>query len=346
MSACARPGNGLCGRAAKFKPGAVFAMKILFIKTSSMGDVLHHMPAVTDAQRQFPQAHISWVVEEAFAGLAQMHPGVNEAIPVAVRRWRKRLYAPATWREIGAFHRKLRERRYDAVVDTQGLCKTGAIAWLAEGRRHGYDAASVRERFAARFYDVHHAVPRELHAIERNRLLTGFALGFAPEGAPDYGLPHPRKAAAGGKKRAVFLHATARREKEWPEARWIEAGKSVASRGFEILLPWGNAAERTRSERLAAAIPGAVVPELMPLSALGELMAGAEFVLGVDTGLLHLAAALQVPLVAVLAHPKSLPTIPVGRGHIEIVGSGHEVVDGGSVLAAIDRILMGRPSAA
>jgi heptosyltransferase-1 len=320
-------------------------MEILFIKTSSMGDVLHHMPAVTDARRQFPQAHIGWVVEEAFAGLAQMHPGVNEVFPVAVRRWRGRLWLPETWREIGAFRRKLRARRYDAVIDTQGLCKTGAIAWLAEGRRHGYDAASVRENLAARFYDVHHSVPRKMHAIERNRMLTGLALGYASEGPPDFGIARTRKPAARSPCRAVFLHATARREKEWPEARWIEAGKSVASRGFEILLPWGNAAERTRSERLAAAIPGAVVPELMPLSALGELMAGAEFVLGVDTGLLHLAAALEVPLVAVLAHPKSLPTTPMGRGPVEIVGSGREIVDAGSVLSAIERILMVRPSA-
>src|SRR5580658_6330231 len=127
--------------------------EILFIKTSSLGDVVHHMPAVTDARRHRPDSRLSWVVEEAYAPLARLHPGVDAVIPVASRRWRARLHQPATWREIGGFRRTVRERFYDAAVDTQGLVRTAVIAQAVRGTRHGYDRASVREPLASLFYD-------------------------------------------------------------------------------------------------------------------------------------------------------------------------------------------------
>src|SRR5262245_20759771 len=138
---------------------------ILFIKTSSLGDVIHHMPAVAEAKRRRPDARFSWVVEEDFAPLAALHPDVSNVIPVASRRWRRAAFASSTWGEVAAFRRALRETQYETVIDTQGLARSALIAKLARGIRHGYDAASIKERVASAFYDVRHCVDRSLHAI-------------------------------------------------------------------------------------------------------------------------------------------------------------------------------------
>jgi len=291
---------------------------ILFIKTSSLGDVVHHMPALTDARKARPDARFTWLVEEAFAPLVRLHPAVDAVVPVAWRRWRKSLYAPATLGEIGASLRDIRAHAYDDIVDSQGLLRSALIARLAHGRRHGYDAHSIREPLAAMFYDRRYAVSRNLHAVVRNRTLSGLALGYTPQGEPDFGLDRARFAPA-GERYAVLLHATARESKQWPEANWIALGKALA--GLTLVLPWGNASERARSERLAAALPNARVPALAPLDQVARLIAGAQFVVGVDTGLLHVAAALGVPLVAIFTGSQPALTGPVGQGPVTVLGT-------------------------
>ena len=220
---------------------------ILFIKTSSLGDVIHHMPALTEAQRKRPDARFTWLVEEAFAPLVRLHPAVGEVIPVAWRRWRKSLYAPATLAEIAGSLRAIRARRYDEIVDSQGLLRSAFIARVAHGRRHGYDIRSIREPLASVFYDVRHSVSRELHAVERNRILSGLALGYTPQGAPDFGLDRARLAGS-GPRYAVLLHATARTTKEWPPEHWIALGKALGP-GVELVLPWGTPASAPAARR-------------------------------------------------------------------------------------------------
>jgi heptosyltransferase-1 len=293
---------------------------ILFIKTSSLGDVIHHMPAVTEAHKALPHARFAWLVEEAFAPLVALHPAVDFVVPVAWRRWRKSLYAPATLAEVVRNLRDIRARSYDDIVDSQGLLRSAVIARLTHGRRHGYDAASIREPPASFFYDRRYTVSRELHAVERNRRLSGLALGFMPQGVPDYGLERSRFHAP-ERRYAVLLHATARARKEWPQANWIELGRSLAAEGLEVVLPWGSAIEQARSEAIAAALPNARVPPRAPLDEVARLIAGAEFVVGVDTGLLHLAAAFGVPLVAIFAGSKPVLTGPVGSGPMAILGA-------------------------
>src|SRR5215470_1318142 len=194
---------------------------VLFVKTSSLGDVIHHMPAMTEARARRPDLRFVWVVEEAFAPLVRLHPAVDGVIPVASRRWRRSLTVPSTWREFGEFWRTLRTRNYDAVVDTQGLIRSALIARVARGVRHGYDAASIREPAASMAYNVRHSVARDQHAIARNRALTGLALGYTPEGAPEYGLERVKLAPPSPDRYALLLHATAERAKEWPAERWI-----------------------------------------------------------------------------------------------------------------------------
>jgi heptosyltransferase-1 len=310
---------------------------ILLIKTSSLGDVVHQMPAVTEARRRRPDARLTWVVEEPYAPLVALHPAVDAVLPVASRRWRAALHRPGTWREIGAFRRALRARRYDVVVDTQGLFRTAIMAKLANGRRHGYDAASAREAWAAAFYDVRHRVDGALHAVVRNRLLTGLALGYAPAGDDDFGLDRARLARPAAGRTAVLLHATARAEKEWPQERWIALARAVQARGYETVVPWGTAAERARSEHISAATHGRV-PQRQPLDEVARMLAGAALVVGVDTGLLHVAAALGVPLVAVFVGSDPALTGPRGTGPIALVGAGGAMPAVDDVVAAADRV--------
>jgi heptosyltransferase I len=319
-------------------PSSGFMPDILFIKTSSLGDVIHHMPAVSDARRHLPDARIGWVVEEAFAPLARLHRGVDSIIPVASRRWRSALLSASTWREFGAFTRAMRAQTHDIVIDAQGLARSALITRFAHGRRHGYDRESVRESIATWAYDEHHRVDRTLHAITRNRLLTGQALGYTPEGPLDFGLD--RAALMGGAllRQAVLLHATARPEKEWPVIRWIALGKTLAARGYELLVPWGTEAERQRSVEIAEALPNAIVPVRQPLDQVAGLIARASLVVGVDTGLLHLAAALGVPLVAIFVGTEPGQHGPLGSGPIEVLGASGEMPSVDDVAAAAERI--------
>lgn len=309
---------------------------VLFVKTSSLGDVVHHMPAVTDARQRFPQAHIAWVVEEAFAPLARLHPGVDEVIPVATRRWRSHPVSPETWREIGGFRRVLRARRFDRIVDTQGLVRSALIARMARGERHGYDAGSIREPLAAYTYDVRHRVPRGIHAVTRNRALTALALGYSFESSIDYGLPRPPP--SGGAPYAVLLHGTSRERKEWRESDWIGLGRELRQRGLDIILPWGTDAERLRSEKLAAAIAGSQVLPRRPLGETAQVIAGAALVVGVDTGLLHLAAAYAVPLVGIFTATDPGLTGPVGSGPITILGGPRDYPGYAQIVSAVDAL--------
>jgi heptosyltransferase-1 len=293
---------------------------ILFIKTSSLGDVIHHMPALTEARIRRPGDRFAWLVEEAFAPLVRLHPAVDEVIAVAWRRWRRSLYVPATLTEIAGSLRAIGAGRYDAIVDSQGLLRSAIIGRFAHGRRHGYDIRSIKEPLASAFYDIRHRVSRDRHAVERNRILTGLALGYEPQGVPDFGLDRARLASP-GERYAVLLHSTARPEKEWPEANWIALGNALAGNGIDLVLPWGTRLERARSERIAAAVPRARVSERAPLDAVARLIAGAEFIVGVDTGLLHLAAALGVPLVAIFAGSEPRLTGPVGSGPLAVLGT-------------------------
>jgi heptosyltransferase-1 len=319
--------------------------EILFIKTSSLGDVVHHMPAITDARRHLPDARMTWVVEEDYVPLARLHPGVDDVIPVATRRWRGSLFAPATWREITRFRNSIRARSYQAAIDTQGLLRTAVIAKNVRGIRHGYDRASIREPLACQFYDVRHRVEWRAHAVPRNRTLCGLALGYEPKQSLDYGLDRVAiaGAAATAKPYAVLIHATAQPGKLWASAHWVTTARGVRDRGFDVVLPWGSSAERARSEAIAAAAGIGQgpdhVPDRRPLDAVAALIAGASFVIGVDTGLVHVAAALGVPLVSIFVDSTPELTGPIGVGPIAVVGGKRVSPGPAEVLHALDRVV-------
>jgi heptosyltransferase-1 len=317
--------------------------EILFIKTSSLGDVIHHMPAVTEARLRRPDARFTWVVEESFAPLVRLHPAVETVIAGASRRWRGELHRMETWREMSGFRQALRTKFYDEIIDTQGLVRTALIARCARGRSHGYDADSIKERPAAWFYNVQHKVARDQHAIARNRLLCALALGYASAGAPDYGLDRGRFSSANASPYGILLHATARAEKEWPEANW-RALATMLAKDIDVVLPFGTAPERARGERIASGIARARVPERQPIDAVARLIAGASVVVGVDTGLLHLAAAFGVPLVAIFSGSEPALTGPIGSGPIKVLEGRASPVSVETVAAAVEAV-MERPRA-
>lgn len=273
--------------------------RVLFVKLSSLGDVVHNFPAVTDVVRHLPGAHVAWAVEEAYADLVRLHPAVAEAIPVALRRWKRHWLHPSSWSQMRAVKRAVGARPWDYVIDTQGLIKSATVARWARGPRFGPDRASAREALAARSYDVRLRVPRDLHAVERNRLLAAQVFGYATLAAADYGIATPHLALPGAPQAPyiVLLHAASHERKRWPEARWIELGQHLASRGYVAVLPGGTDAERGAAARLALAIPRAIAAPPLTLPEAAALLGHASAVCGVDTGLTHLAAALGVPTI-------------------------------------------------
>ncbi|VXB47633.1 ADP-heptose:LPS heptosyl transferase I [Pseudomonas sp. 8AS] len=298
-------------------------MRVLLIKTSSLGDVIHTLPALTDAARAIPGIQFDWVVEEGFAEIPAWHPAVAQVIPVAIRRWRKNLWQTLKNGDWRRFKARLGETDYDLVLDAQGLLKSAWLTRYVKAPVAGLDRDSAREPIACRFYDRQYPVAKDQHALERTRQLFAQALGYAlPEGLGDYGLDRAAMAAPGPQPYLLFLHGTTWASKHWPEADWRALAQRMAGQGWVIRLPWGNEAEKARAERIAAGIDGASVLPRLNLAGVAKVIAGATACVAVDTGLGHLAAALDVPCISLYG-----PTLPgrvgaYGRGQVHLCASG------------------------
>jgi len=313
--------------------------RILLVKTSSLGDVVHNLPVASDIRAAVPGAEIDWVVEDAFAAIPGLHPAVSRVLPVAIRRWRSSLLGGGTRAEIRGFLNELRRSSYDAIIDTQGLLKSAVIVRAAKGARFGLDFASAREPLFL-FYDRTFPVPWTMHAVERNRALAAQALGYAVPARVDYGISAPAASFVWlpQERYAVMAHATSAHAKLWPVERWVALGTQLEKRGVRIVLPWGNTAERLRAEDIARPIPGAVVAPGLSLADAASLLAGAAAAVGVDTGFTHLAAALKVPTVGVYCS-----TDPAATGlhgcpravNLGGIGQPPSMLD---VLAALERL--------
>jgi len=316
------------------------AKSALLVKTSSLGDVIHALPAVSDVRSMAADVQVDWAVEEAYAAVPRLHAGVTAVITVAVRRWRHALWRGAIRGEIAACVRNLRQRHYDAVVDAQGLFKSALIALVARGTRYGLDFHSSREPLAL-CYDRTFRIPWDLHAVERNRLLLALSLGYEVPPGCDYGISAaPRRfdwLAPGAY--AVLLHATSGDYKLWDEANWIALGAAFNSSAVSCVLPWGNERERGRSQRLADKLRAAIVPPLLNLDDLAGLFAGARAVAGVDTGLVHLAAALGVPTVGIYRGTAPAATGIYGCARsLNLGGIGHAPT-AAQVIAAVEKLV-------
>ncbi|GAB3625387.1 lipopolysaccharide heptosyltransferase I [Pandoraea terrae] len=278
-------------------------MQVLIVKVSSLGDVVHNMPVVQDILRRHPDAQIDWVVEEGFVGLVKLVRGVRRVIPFALRRWRKKPLSAATWREIGEFRQALRTTPYDLVIDTQGLVKTGLIARTARGTVWGLGnrTEGASYEWPVRFLYQHMVrIAPHTHVVTRSRELVAGVLGCHVPASIDFGIDTDRAdhSVCSAEPYVVFVHATSRDDKTWPEANWTALGRELLAQGLGIVLPWGSPAERSVSVRLAAALgEGAIVPPKLSLPQVVGLIDGGVATVGVDTGLVHIAAALNRPTV-------------------------------------------------
>ncbi|MEI7679063.1 MAG: lipopolysaccharide heptosyltransferase I [Betaproteobacteria bacterium] len=315
------------------------ATRVLLVKTSSLGDVIHALPAVSDMRAAMPSLQIDWLVEESLSAIPQLHAGVSAVIPVAFRRWRRSFWHAATRREIAGFVARLREHSYDAVIDAQGLFKSAALSLIARGSRYGLDFKSAREPVGF-FYQQRFRIGWHLHAVERNRLLVARALGYPLQRPCAYGisatprafdwLAHPRY--------AVLLHATSGDYKLWPEDHWVALAEALHERGVAAVLTWGNDREHARCMRLAARMREAMIAPALDFGALAGLFAGAQAVIGVDTGLSHLAAALGVPTVGIYLGTDPAATGLYGGVRACNVGANGSVPPVAEVLVAVEKV--------
>jgi heptosyltransferase-1 len=326
-------------------------VKILLVRVSSLGDVLHNLPMVADLLRHHPQATIDWVVEEGYVSLVRLNPQVRKIIPFALRRWRKGLRQPAVRAEIKAFFRTLREEEYDLVFDTQGLLKTGIIMGAARVKRGGRKVGlangsegSGYEGISRVFHTQSIPLDPRTHAVARGRLVAGAALGYAVDTPPDFGLPPPESTQrpdwlpAG--PYAVFFHGTARDAKKWAPENWIATGQALAP--MPVLLPWGSEGEKREAEALAAQLPNArVLPKLSMMDAV-TLAQQAALAVGVDTGLTHIAAAFYRPTVEIYADSPKWKTEGNWSPRIVNLGDKGAPPPADEVIAAARRLLDSR----
>jgi len=307
-------------------------VRVLIVKMSSMGDVIHTLPALTDAARMRPELRFDWVIEEAFAEIPAWHPAVQRVIPVALRRWRGGL--GQMWRdgEFSAFRRQLQRTHYDLIIDAQGLIKSGLVSRLARGLTVGLSNQTIREPLATLFYNQKYAVARDMHAVQRVRELFARALQYrVGMERVDYGIRESlddrnRQREAGQESCSaaptlLFFHGTTWQNKHWPESFWRELAKRSVATGYQVLLPWGSVTERERAHRIAASSPGiAVLPRLTLVDLARELLR-VRAVVAVDTGLAHLAAAMDVPAVVLYGPTDPALAGTYGRGQRHLVST-------------------------
>lgn len=298
-------------------------MRVLVVKLSSLGDVIHTLPALSDAAAALPGIRFDWVVEEAFQEIPGWHPAVDEVIPVALRRWRGRMGRNFNRAEWSAARAAIGRQTYAAVIDAQGLLKSALITRLVKAPRCGMDRHSARESLAALAYSQAVAVPRAMHAVERTRLLFARALDYPlPETPGDYDLLGRLHTTVEPLPRGLLcFHGSARGEKLWPQQRWLELAALAERQGLGIWLPWGNEQERKRAGDIAAAASNAQVLPAMDLQGLAGLLSQVSAVVAVDTGLAHLSAALAVPTVSLYGPTDTRLIGAYGRNQVHIRSS-------------------------
>lgn len=312
--------------------------KILIVRTSSLGDLVHMLPAISDIARHVPGACIDWIVEENFAEVPSWHPAVNEVIPIAHRRWRKSWWAPQTRVERAALRRKLAARRYDVVLDMQALMKSVWLVRQTHGERHGLDRRSAREPLASFFYDVRHRVEFWQPAVIRQRTLAAAAFGYQYEGEPDFGLERFTEHAV-VEPYAVIMPSASRDDKLWPSENWRIVFDHLSSQGLELRLLAGNQREAERARQLVQGRQHAKVMPRMSLDEVATMLASARVMVGLDSGLTHLSAGLGRPTIGIYKASTPVRTPLQGSSYTASLGERGAEPSAQTVLSALEQAL-------
>ena len=315
-------------------------MKILIVKMSALGDVIQMLPAVNDIRTRFPDAAVDWVVEQRFVALPALNPAVRRVLAVTIPQWSTSFWKKSTLRDVHRFTTRLRSDAYDCILDSQGLIKSALTAKLAHGTVYGFTHVRCREAIASTLYDKRIDVSPALDSVEAYRRLASGALDYTPNGPAAYGARVPdAHPALPDSTYAVLLHSSARGDKLWPESSWRDIAKRLEALGIVSVLPWGSAAERERSQRIAEGIAGAIVPPALTLEGAAVLLHRARVVVALDTGLAYLATAVGCPVVRIYGG------IDRGRTRLYVPPNGINLGEGGKppqvqeVAAAIERLL-------
>lgn len=315
-------------------------MRVLIVKTSSMGDVVHALPAISDMAAAIPGIEIDWLVEKSFSAMPNQHRAVRRVITLQWRKWRKSLRSIETRTAIKTWRTAMHQDQYDLIIDLQGLLKSAAFACLAHGPRAGYDRQSIREPLASIFYNRKGHVSRQLHAVDRCRQLCSQVLGYPlPTTPPDFGLSANATAwTPGDGPFAVLVPCASRPEKLWPVANWVEVGLLLKSKGWNLAVMWGSPDEEQLALSIASKI-GGQVPPFLTVEQVADTLAHAEIVVGLDTGMSHIAAAHGRPTVGIYCdHEPGLAGL-VGSGPVISLGGKAQTPSLSDVQAAVARIL-------
>lgn len=314
------------------------AKKILVVRTSSLGDLIHMLPAISDMAHYVPHSQIDWIVEEAFAEIPGWHSAVREVIPVAHRRWRKAWWSPQTRQERAALRQQLAAQSYDMVLDMQGLMKSVWLVRQTHGQRHGLDRKSAREPLASFFYHVKHRVEFWQPAVIRQRLLASLALGYRYEGPPNFGLQAFTQGVE-TQPYVVIMPSASRDDKLWPSEAWQQVFHALEARNLGLKVLAGNAAEAQRAQALVQDFPQAEVLPRMALTEVAQVLARATLMVGLDSGLTHLSAALGRPTIGLYIASTPVRTPLQGDAYTASLGERDQPPSVETVLAAIHQAL-------
>jgi heptosyltransferase-1 len=334
--------------------------KILLVKLSSLGDVLHNLPIVWDIRVRLPDAQIDWVVEEGYVNLLtplitrEGFPGIDRIIPFGLRRWKKSLLSIQTWKEFFSFKKNLQQVSYDFVIETQGLLKSALVCALAKKAPCAVVAGlanatefSGYEPLARNFYNQHVYVPFQCHAVDRSRYVVSSAFDWPLIGRTEGAVFYPKQASLPLNSQqarfqnpyVLFFHSTARDAKRWSEANWIQLGNALAAQGYRVILPWGNSSEKAISEKLASGIQNSIVPNAFSIEEAFPIISNAALVVGVDTGLTHLSAALNRPTVEIYCDSPRWKTAGYWSGKIRNLGDIQAPPSAQEVISASEDLL-------
>lgn len=277
-------------------------MKVLLVKMSSMGDVLHTLPAITDLKAYHSALELHWVIEANFAHLAQWHSGVDHIIPIEQRKW----LAQPSWHSYQQWRRwkhQLQQTHYDVVIDAQGLLKSALIARAARthqgkpAQRHGFDAP--REPLAKLAYHHRHKINSDQHAVTRTRQLFAQTLGYAVTTTPHFGIQPYFTNAQASAASVVLIPGTTWHTKHWHFAHWVSLAQELIQKQLPVYVIWGSAQEKALAEALQALVPEVCFSaQRASIEAVAQQLQNARAVVGVDTGFTHIAGALGVPTLA------------------------------------------------
>lgn len=318
--------------------------KILIVRTSSLGDLVHMLPAITEIAEHVPNAQIDWLVEESFADIPRWHPAIHDVIRVAHRRWRKNWWSAQTQQERAALKADLGARQYDVVLDMQGLLKSAWLVRQTHGVRHGLDWKSAREPLASLFYQVKHRVPFWQPAVFRQRTLAAACFNYVSQGAPNFGLQAlAAQADPNQEPYAIIMPSASRDNKLWAPENWQAVFDRLQTEGLSLRLLAGSAAETERAEQLIQHRANAHVLPRMGLTQVALQLAGARIMVGLDSGLTHLSSGLGRPTIGIYKASTPVRTPLEGDAYTASLGERGQEPSAHTVLCAIDQALQSDP---